>query len=74
MDIVIKHLDAGVQGVFEHLGEKHEKEPELTGLQILVEGRVPLGKPTFPIPSHLHFFIDTCIASALSNTFLQSSS
>ena len=33
-----------VQGVFEHLSQKGEKLPEQTGLEILVEGRVPLGK------------------------------
>jgi N-acetylgalactosamine kinase len=31
------------KGVFEHLVSKGEQQPQLTGLQILVEGRVPLG-------------------------------
>ena len=32
------------QGVFEHLAAKGVPRPDLTGLQVLVEGRVPLGK------------------------------
>ena len=32
-----------MQGVFEHLSQKNEEAPELQGLQVLVEGRVPLG-------------------------------
>ena len=32
------------QGVFEHLASKGVPRPDLTGLQVLVEGRVPLGE------------------------------
>lgn len=34
---------AYLQGVFEHLAQKKEKAPEPQGLQVMVEGRVPLG-------------------------------
>lgn len=40
-----------LQGVFEHLAYKAEQQPELTGLQILVEGRVPLGELCLPTAS-----------------------
>lgn len=33
-----------LQGVFEHLSQKKEEVPRLQGLQILLEGRVPLGR------------------------------
>jgi len=45
-----------LQGVFEHLASKGEQQPQLTGLQILVEGRVPLGRG-LPHPPYLVFRI-----------------
>ena len=41
-----------MQGVFEHLESKGEGSPNVSGLQILVEGRVPLGEP----PAFCTFF------------------
>ena len=44
-----------LQGVFEHLASKGEQQPQLTGLQILVEGRVPLGRlPHPPTKKDIH--------------------
>jgi hypothetical protein len=50
-----------LQGVFEHLASKAEQQPELTGLQVLVEGRVPLGDQFLP-PASL------CVASVSNHT------